>query len=102
MGPTGSGKSSVCSSPKYSKGLFWLNHWQNQFINIITGLETGVGHSLESYTSQVSNVRLHIPEIASGDLVFVDTPGFDDTYKPDVDILKMVANWLKLTYAFVC
>jgi hypothetical protein len=40
--------------------------------------------------------------MASGDLVFVDTPGFDDTHKSDVDILKMVADWLKSTYAFVC
>jgi predicted GTPase len=73
----------------------------HQFINAITGFETGVGHDLESYTSSVSNVRLSIPEIAFGDLVFVDTPGFDDTHKKDVDILKMVADWLKSTYVFV-
>ena len=57
--------------------------------------------SLESYTSTVSNVRLSIPEIAFGDLVFVDTPGYDNTYKSDTDILKMVADWLKSTYVFV-
>ncbi|KAF8811580.1 hypothetical protein BYT27DRAFT_7252672 [Phlegmacium glaucopus] len=79
MGPTGSGKST--------------------FINVITGFETGVGHNLESCTSEVSNVRLSMPELAYGDLVFVDTPGFDDTQKSDVDILKMVADWLKSTYA---
>ena len=76
-------------------------HLHHQFINAITGLETGVGHDLESCTSNVSNVRLSIPEIAFGDLVFVDTPGFDDTNKKDVDILKMVADWLKSTYVFV-
>ena len=73
----------------------------HQFINAITGLETGVGHGLVSCTSDISNVRLSIPEIAFGDLVFVDTPGFDDTHKKDVDILKMVADWLKSTYVFV-
>ena len=57
--------------------------------------------SLETCTSTVSNVRLSIPEIAFGDLVFVDTPGFDDTHKSDTDILKMVADWLKSTYVFV-
>ena len=39
--------------------------------------------------------------MAFGDLVFVDTPGFDDTLIKDVDILKMVADWLKSTYVFV-
>jgi len=42
-----------------------------------------------------------MPELAYGDLVFVDTPGFDDTNMSDVDILKMVADWLKATYVFV-
>ena len=60
-----------------------------------------MGHNLESYTNEVSNVRLSIPELAYGDLVFVDTPGFDDTHKSDVEILKMVADWLKSTYVFV-
>jgi len=78
MGPTGSGKSS--------------------FINAITGLETGVGHDLESCTSEVSNFRLSIPEMAFGDLVLVDTPGFNDTSKADFEILKMIADWLKSTY----
>jgi GTPase Era involved in 16S rRNA processing len=55
--------------------------------------------------------------MAVGDLVFVDFPGFDDTHRIDVDILKtaadthgrsdvdilmMVADWLRSTYAFVC
>ena len=60
-----------------------------------------MGHDSESCTSKVSNVRLSIPEMAFGDLVFVDTPGFEDTLIKDVDILKMVADWLKSTYVFV-
>ena len=39
--------------------------------------------------------------MAFADLVFVDTPGFDNTHKKDLDILKMVADWLKSTYVFV-
>ena len=56
----------------------------------------------ESCTSKVSSVRFSIPEIAFGDLVFVDTPGIDETraHRKDVDILKMVADLLKPTYAF--
>jgi len=78
MGPTGSGKST--------------------FINIATGFNIGVGHSLESCTSEIKIVKLSVPEFADGDVVFVDTPGFDDTHISDTDILKMVANWLKSTY----
>lgn len=31
-------------------------------------------------------------------MVFVDTPGFDDTYKSDTEILSMIADWLVKTY----
>ena len=58
-------------------------------------------HTLESCTSQVSTVIPSIPELADGDLAFVDTPGFENTHKSDVDILKMVADWLKSTHVSV-
>jgi hypothetical protein len=84
--------------PLIPQVYFTLTFVTHQFINIITG----VGHNLESCTSKVSAVRLPIPEMAFGDLVFIDTPGFDDTHKSEVDILKMVADWLRSTYVFVC
>jgi GTPase Era involved in 16S rRNA processing len=31
------------------------------------------------------------------DIVFVDTPGFDDTNKTDVEVLEMLADWLNKT-----
>jgi hypothetical protein len=31
-------------------------------------------------------------------IVFVDTPGFDDTKRSDSDILKIISDWLKITY----
>ena len=98
MGPTGSGKSTVRPS-HVAKCYFTLTPRQ-QFINTITGFETGIGHTLESCTNKIGAIRLSIPELADGDLVFVDTPGFDDTHKSDVVILKMVAEWLKSTYVF--
>ena len=64
-------------------------------------------HGLESSTSDIRIVRLSIPEIAFGDLVFLDTPGFNDTTfytgtgKISVDILIMLADWLKSTYVLV-
>ena len=62
-----------------------------------------MGHDLESCTSDVSNVCLSIPEIALGDLqvVLADTPGFHNTCKKDIDILKTIADWLKYTYVLV-
>lgn len=70
------------------------------FIKIITELAVSVGHSLESCTSEVKDFRISIPELAHGDLVFVDTPGFGNTltHESDVDILKRIAGWLKSTY----
>jgi len=79
MGPAGSGKST--------------------FINIITGLETAnVGHDLGLCTKEVEKFRHSLPGLAYGDLVFVDTPGFDYMSKSDLEVLKMVDNWLKSTY----
>ncbi|KAF9444015.1 hypothetical protein P691DRAFT_737086 [Macrolepiota fuliginosa MF-IS2] len=74
MGPTGAGKST--------------------FIQTMIGRETnGVGHSLESYTNQISAMRVTFSDGVS--VVLVDTPGFDDTHLSDLDILKIVAKWLE-------
>ncbi|KAF9450889.1 hypothetical protein P691DRAFT_725104 [Macrolepiota fuliginosa MF-IS2] len=75
MGPTGAGKST--------------------FISTAIGRDSGVGHSLQSFTSQVSAVRVNIMDIS---VVLVDTPGFDDTYLSDLDILKMISDWLRKTF----
>ncbi|KAI5997317.1 P-loop containing nucleoside triphosphate hydrolase protein [Pisolithus orientalis] len=77
MGPTGSGKSN--------------------FINQLTGRkEDNSAHGLKSdtqgireFTVNLSNNRLY---------VFVDTPGFDDTYRSDRDILRTIAEWLEKKY----
>jgi len=77
MGPTGAGKST--------------------FIDIATkqGGRT-VGHSLESYTVTVRAVKFQAEDGTS--VIFVDTPGFDDTNRSDTDVLNMISNWLEKTY----
>ncbi|KAF7771555.1 hypothetical protein Agabi119p4_5866 [Agaricus bisporus var. burnettii] len=71
MGPTGAGKSS--------------------FIAAATGRDLGVGHSLQSHTSQLTAFRVKRGE---NYVVLVDTPGSDDTNLSDYDILQKVFKWL--------
>jgi len=82
MGPTGSGKSNL--------------------IDTLTG-QTGqpgqrAGSKLESCTTEVRAVRLRNHKIYGDRLVLVDTPGFDDTNKSDMEILELVSQWLQKVY----
>ncbi|GLB39679.1 putative 50S ribosome-binding GTPase [Lyophyllum shimeji] len=86
MGPTGAGKST--------------------FINILFGESLmDVGHGLTSCTTQLKYGVIDLATVPGyrhlglqGRLVVVDTPGFDDTYDGDVDILRRIADWLEKSY----
>ncbi|KAH6880587.1 P-loop containing nucleoside triphosphate hydrolase protein [Coprinopsis sp. MPI-PUGE-AT-0042] len=87
MGPTGVGKSS--------------------FIKKYTGNETiVVGHELKSSTRDVtwyqasvpSTLLAQEPELEPRRLILVDTPGFDDTFSDDSDILRRISAWLAQAY----
>ena len=73
--------------------MLFLN--SEKFINIATGVDAGVGHGLESCTSEIGIIKMAFP---GSNVVFVDTPGFDDTKRSDSDILKMISDWLEITY----
>ncbi len=79
MGMTGSGKSS--------------------FISLCSDKQPEVGHDLESCTQTVNTY----PFIYSGPpqkrVFLVDTPGFDDSTRSDVEVLRELAAWLTATYA---
>ncbi|KAL4259598.1 G domain-containing protein [Pleurotus pulmonarius] len=75
MGPTGAGKSTFIDTAMRQGGR--------------------AGHTLKSYTANVEAVRYND---GKDTIVFVDTPGFDDTTRSDTDILKLIANWLEKTY----
>jgi predicted GTPase len=53
------------------------------------------GSRLESCTTEVRAVRLYNHAVYGDRLVLVDTPGFDDTNKSDLEILQMVSDWLQ-------
>ena len=73
-----------------------------KFINtVVENSPIAVGYGLHSCTSDISTVRLSFPELVPGDIVFVDTPGFDHSHKTETDVLKMVADWLKATYVLI-
>ncbi|KAK1252202.1 hypothetical protein MKX08_003389 [Trichoderma sp. CBMAI-0020] len=74
MGVTGAGKSTLIS-------LF--------------AKDARIGHGLQSCTSSVS---IHAATIKGQKCQLVDTPGFDDTNRPDAEILREVANWLNISH----
>ena len=60
----------------------------------VSGRDTkAVGHDLRSHTDQVSAVKF-LDQESMQHIVLVDTPGFDDTFKSDLDILNLISEWL--------
>ncbi|KAJ3513208.1 hypothetical protein NLJ89_g3076 [Agrocybe chaxingu] len=82
MGPTGSGKS------HFIDALFRTAAQHQR-----------AGSSLESCTKKTQAIRLRNHPRYGDRLVLVDTPGFNDTQKSDFEVLKLISDWLKKSYA---
>ena len=68
-----------------------------QFIDVTVGRQGGgVGHGLKSCTKEIRAVRYPHPD-GERNIVLVDTPGFDDTFVSDAEILRKIAEWLRTT-----
>ena len=68
----------------------------NQFINAVTGNpEKAKAALLQSATQNVTPYTISHHGLR---VVLVDTPGFDDTLRPDMDILRRIADWLTKKY----
>jgi hypothetical protein len=53
---------------------------------------------LYAFTRNIHAVRV-LHHVEFGDrLVLVETPGFDDKERSDMEILGLIGNWLKRTY----
>ncbi|KAL6805346.1 hypothetical protein J3E68DRAFT_433382 [Trichoderma sp. SZMC 28012] len=72
MGVTGAGKSSL--------------------VSLCTGKSVKIGHNLESCTADVEDVEFMLNNHVCVHLI--DTPGFDDTSRSDVEVLQNIAVWL--------
>ena len=56
-----------------------------------------VGHEIMSCTSALQYAIVDNPstrKLGNRRVIIVDTPGFDDTYQDDVEILRRIAVWL--------
>ncbi|KAF5664603.1 P-loop containing protein [Fusarium circinatum] len=54
-----------------------------------------IGHGIDSCTQDIKSVTFNLD---GNQVTLIDTPGFDDTFKSDGDILQLVANYLSATY----
>ncbi|KAI0404434.1 P-loop containing nucleoside triphosphate hydrolase protein [Xylaria palmicola] len=79
MGMTGSGKSTL--------------------VSLCTDQQVEIGHELHSCTQDVRTHSFRHPNLPSGWIHLVDTPGFDDTHKSDTEVLRTLAAWLTETYS---
>ncbi|KAK2733110.1 hypothetical protein FQN57_002302 [Myotisia sp. PD_48] len=76
MGVTGAGKST--------------------FIQTATGSDDiSIGHTFKSCTAAVA---AHTFRLDKYDVTLIDTPGFNDTFRSETEVLKDIANWLDYTY----
>ncbi|KAJ2920747.1 hypothetical protein H1R20_g16347, partial [Candolleomyces eurysporus] len=88
MGPTGAGKSSFI----------------NKFLSFLGDpARVKVGTDLVSCTKEPESIVFdgltdHWKRIKGHRIVIVDTPGFDDTYVDDFEILKRISKWLEQSY----
>lgn len=88
MGSTGSGKSTVSSTPRKPGRWEWKLIWLSQFINSVLEQERlKVGEGISSCTQNVDMVDIKI----HGRVIrLIDTPGFDDTNLSDAEVLERI------------
>lgn len=84
-----------CSLP-FNNSLLFNSDISEQFIDVATNSkEKRAGFGLQSYTQDVQAIRIKNHRIYKDRIVLLDTPGFDDTTRSDMDILALIGDWLK-------
>ncbi|CAO2649617.1 Nn.00g070020.m01.CDS01 [Neocucurbitaria sp. VM-36] len=70
---------------------------KSTFINHLTDSDIKVGHGLESCTDNIGIYPCWFEDRRR--FYLIDTPGFDDPYLLDSEVLKMIAYFLAATYS---
>ncbi|KAH7312522.1 P-loop containing nucleoside triphosphate hydrolase protein [Stachybotrys elegans] len=69
---------------------------KSTFISQCTGKNVNIGHGLFSCTNTLDVFEMHL----NGRRIFLcDTPGFNDTNRPDIEVLETIASCLSVSYA---
>ena len=89
MGTAGSGKSTVCRTASCRV----LTVKRSQFINLVSGSNLRVSNHLASCTEEVTESNDF--ELGGRTVRLLDTPGFDDTDRSEVETLKKIATSLE-------
>jgi hypothetical protein len=55
-----------------------------------------VRHDLSAGAAEIKSIEVSNPQICDLDILFLDTPGFDDD-RTDKDVAEMVIKWLNTT-----
>ncbi|OCH89851.1 hypothetical protein OBBRIDRAFT_756015 [Obba rivulosa] len=69
---------------------------KSTFINLVSNSSLAVGTTLDSCTAEVQASQTF--ELDGRRVKLVDTPGFDDSEKSDVEIFNQIAEFLSSTY----
>ncbi|KAF5325901.1 hypothetical protein D9611_000785 [Ephemerocybe angulata] len=85
MGATGAGKSYLINALLRARGNKQLATVGCELASCTVNLQA---FRIEGLTSKYGALE-------NGDVIIVDTPGFDDTFASDFEILKRIADWLK-------
>jgi len=64
-----------------------------QFINLLSQSNLAVGTGLQSCTDVVQSASPF--KIFDRSITLIDTPGFDDTFKSDREVLKLIGTFLE-------
>ena len=93
MGVTGSGKStfiSKCANTKVEVG---------HGLQSRKGISTFLADLSADTCLDTQSIQIYPCTYGDSTVHLIDTPGFDDTYRRDIDVLKDVSFWLSRAYA---
>ncbi|KAF7523146.1 hypothetical protein G7054_g11868 [Neopestalotiopsis clavispora] len=72
---------------------------KSTFINALKPNSVEVGHTLKSVQSRPQAVQIHLDEEGQNSITVVDTPGFDDSHRPESEVFTEITEFLAAQYA---